>query len=707
MATLQKIRDRAGLLIAVIIGLALLAFVLGDLLGRGGRGGSLFSNTQYEIAEISGKSIPYRDYLKNVDNMATVYRFTLGRKNLDEAFMDNIRTDVWEKMVQDFVMQREYKELGLAVSGDELFDMFQGSNPHPLIRQIFTNPETGVINRSQLFRFLQETQEESNVEEKRFRIYLEDEIYRYTIFSKYNNLIRKGLYVTSLEARRRVNESNRTVNMDFIVQRFNSVPDSIIVIKEKDIADYYKNHKTDFEQEESRDIRYVYFEVVPSENDYKAAEGWINNIKPEFVNTQQTRQFVLNNSDIRYDDTNYSYDSLPDIFKDSLFNAEIGTVIGPYFEDDAYKLAKLAEVNYLPDSVRARHILLQINQNNARQMLQLADSLKTLIEDKRADFAELARTNSVDGSAKDGGDLGWFSESDMVNIKPLSDSCFFGRIGDIKMITTQFGIHIVEILDQSRKVKKVQIGSVVRIVEPSEITDRYYYSKAGEFAGLNNTYDKFNKAVEEQDLIPRFARNLDPLEKNITGLESPRAMVKWAYANDEHAVSGVFKFGNKYVIAAIDKVREGGYAPIEDVQAEIEIEVKKEKKAQYIIDNMRTKLTGISSLEDLTSELNTEVQTATNIRFTSNSLAGAGIEPNVISAALSLDINVISDPIIGNNGVYIVTITSINDPEEPNDEEIKREKQFIERNFTARVYYSAYEILKELAKIQDHRTKFF
>lgn len=704
MATLQKIRNRAGLLIAVIIGLALLAFVLGDILGSGR---SLFSNTQYEIAEISGKSIPYRDYLKSVDNMASVYKFTLGRKNLDEMFMDNIRTDVWDKMVQDFVMQKEYKELGLAVSGDELFDMFQGSNPHPLIKQIFTNPETGVINRSQLFSFLQATQEDDNIDEKRFRIYLEDEIHRYTIFSKYNNLVRKGLNLTSLEARKRVNESNRTVNLDFIVQRFNSVPDSVITIKEKDIEDYYKIHRTDFEQEESRDIRYVFFEVVPSEDDYKSAEKWINDIKPEFIKTEETKQFVINNSDTRYDETNYTYDSLPDIFKDSLFNAEIGAVVGPYFENNAFKLAKLAEVNYLPDSVRARHIILQINQNNARQVLQLADSLKMLVEEKRADFAELARANSVDGSAQEGGDLGWFTESDMVNLKSLSDSCFFGRTGDIKMITSQYGIHIIEILNQSRKVKKVQIGSLVRIVEPSETTDRYFYSTAGEFAGLNNTYDKFNKALEEQDLIPRFARDLEPLEKNIAGLESPRALIKWAYANAEHTVSGVFRFGNKYVVAAIDKVREEGYTPMEDVRAEIEIEVKKEKKSQYIIEDITGKLKGISSLEDLTSDLNTEVQTATNIRFTSNSFAGAGVEPNVISTALSMDMNTISDPITGNNGVYVITLTNINEPAEPGDEELKQEMQFAERNFITRVYYSAYEILKELAKIQDNRTKFF
>ena len=185
MATLQKIRDRAGFLIAVVIGLALLAFVLGDMFNSSGQ--SLFTNSQYEIAEIAGKSIAYRDYLKRVDNMTSIYKFTMGRTSLDELMMDNIRKDMWEKMVQDFVMAKDYKELGLSVSGDELFDMFQGSNPHPLIRQIFTNPETGTINRTQLLRFLQQTQEETDSEEKMFRMYLENEIHRYTIFNKYNN----------------------------------------------------------------------------------------------------------------------------------------------------------------------------------------------------------------------------------------------------------------------------------------------------------------------------------------------------------------------------------------------------------------------------------------------------------------------------------------------------------------------------------------
>lgn len=703
MATLQKIRNRAGLLIAVVIGLALLAFVLGDMFNSGQ---SLFSNSQYEIAEIAGKSIAYRDYLKRVDNMVSIYEFTLGRTSLDEEMMDNIRDDIWEKMVQDFVMQKDYKELGISISGDELFEMFQGSNPHPLIRQIFTDPETGTLNRTQLFRFLQQTQEDANSEEKMFRIYLEDEIYRFTIFNKYNNLIKKGLNVTSLEAKKQINWSNKRFNFDYIVLPFNTVSDSAISVSEKDITNYYMLHKSDYEQDEARDIRYVYFEVVPSEDDYKEAEHWINEIETEFREAKETKQFINFQSDVPYNDKNYSYDSIPELFRENLFNEELGTVYGPYFENESYKLAKLAAVNYLPDSVRARHIFLQVDQQNARQMFALADSLENLLKNG-ADFVELAKNNSDDPSAEKGGDMGWFTENDMASLKSLSDSCFFGKPGDIIMATSPLGIHIVEVLRHSIKMKKVQVGVLVRKVEASEATDRLYHSKASEFAGLNNTYDKFNKAVEEQNLMAWTARDLTRLEKDISGLETPRSLVKWTYSASEYAVSPVFKFDNKYVVAVIDEVREKGYAPLEDIRAEIEIEVKKEKKAQHIVSDLKSKLNGIKSLEELAGDLNTNVQTATNVNFISRSFGTAGVEPNVIATAYSINADIISDPVIGNNGVYVVTPTIINEPEETDEADIVRERKFMERNFGARVYFSAYEVMKEKAEIEDLRSDFF
>jgi peptidyl-prolyl cis-trans isomerase D len=700
MATLEKIRKRMGLLVAIFIGMALLAFVIGDLLSQGK---SIFTKAQYEIAEVAGKSIPYTEFDQRVNSFAEINKIQTGQTSLDENTIDNIRNVSWDYMIEEFIMSDEYEKLGIAITGDELMDMIQGENPHPIIQQVFSDPQTGVLNKSFMFDFIQRTLQEEDSERKTFWLYIENEIFRQRRLAKYNNLIKKGLYVTSLQAKRKAEESLKSMNLDLVIQRFSLIPDSLISITDNDTREYYKNNLEKYRQEESRDIRYVTFEVIPSDEDFQAAENWIHSIKPEFAATSETKQFVNLQSDVPYDNRNYTKDELPEIVADFMFDASVGDIYGPYFENDAYKLAKLAVIDYLPDSVKARHILLQATQENSAQIIQFADSLKGLIE-QGADFAELARQYSSDGSAQEGGDLGWFKEGKMV--KSFNDSCFYGKTGDIKLVGTQFGLHIIEILAQSKDVKKVQVGYLVRNVEPSAETDQKYYAQASEFAGLNNTYDKFNKAVESQNLMPRFAPGLKPLDKEISGLESPRLLVKWAYGADLHDVSNVQKFGNKYVVAMVEDIKEKGYADIEDVKAEIQLELVKQKKAEKLIE----KINGISGtsgdLEALASSLETELLSVASVNFLSRSLSNIGIEPIVPAAAFVYERDEISDPIIGNNGVYVITVTSDNNPE-IQDFKIERERMTYERSYASQANYASFEALKKKAEVVDNRAEFF
>jgi peptidyl-prolyl cis-trans isomerase D len=700
MATLEKIRNRAGLLVAIIIGLALLLFVVGDLLNQGR---SLFTNAQYEIAKVAGKSIPYTEFDQRVNSFIEINKIQSGRTSLDEKTIDNIRNISWDYMIEEVIMSDEYKKLGIAVTGDELMDMIQGENPHPIIRQVFSDPQTGVLNKSFMFDFIQRTLQEEKSERKTFWLYIENEIYRQRRMAKFNNLISKGLYVTSLQADRKVEESAKAMNIDFIMQRFSLVPDSLVKISSNDIKEYYKDHLQNYRQDESRDIKYLTFEVVPSDEDFKAAENWINKIKPEFEATSETKQFVNLQSDVPYDNRNYTKDELPEIIADFMFNASVGDVYGPYFEKNAYKLAKLAQIDYLPDSVKARHILFQATQENSAQVYHFADSLKNLIE-KGADFAELARQYSSDGSAKEGGDLGWFKEGAMV--KSFSDSCFYGKVGDIKLVGTQFGLHIIEILAQSRDVKKVQVGYLVRNVEPSNITDQKYYAQASEFAGINNTYEKFNQAIEFQNLVPKMATGLKPLDKEITGLESARPLVKWAYGADEHDVSNVMKFGNKYVVAMVENVKEKGYADIEDVKIEIQLEVTKQKKGEKITEDINAKSADSKDLETLASSLKTDILNAANIYFSTRTVGQAGIEPKIPAVAFVLEADELSKPIIGNNGVYVITVTSASKP--ANLEYLaQREKLALERSYASQASYASFEALKNRAEVVDNRANFF
>ncbi len=267
MAILEKLRVRAGLLLAIVIGLSLLAFVLGDFLNSGG---SLFTRSKFEIAEVSGKSIAYTDYETKVNELENIQKMQSGQEGLDEQTIDQIRNVTWENMIQDMLMEKQYDKLGLDVSDDELKDMIAGENPHPAIAQLFTDPQTGVFNRQAFNGFMQRIQNETEEsKEKTFYLYIENEIYRQRKYQKYLNLVRKGLYATSLETAKQQEETNRKVDGDYLVQNFNSISDSAIQVTEDDLKKYYKENKNQYKQEESRDIRYVYFEVVPSKADFK------------------------------------------------------------------------------------------------------------------------------------------------------------------------------------------------------------------------------------------------------------------------------------------------------------------------------------------------------------------------------------------------------------------------------------------------------
>jgi peptidyl-prolyl cis-trans isomerase D len=705
MAILEKMRMRAGLLLAIIIGLALFAFVLSDFLDSGG---SLFTRSKHEIAEIAGKSIPYTEFETQVKKLEKFQQIRTGQMNFDENIQERFRMAIWENMVQDLVLENEYRKTGMDVSEDELKELFIGERPHQMVTQYFGDPQTGTLNRAGLVQFIQQLQEIEQSDEKTYYTFVENEVYRNRRFEKYIGLLHKGFNATSLEARKRYADNTTTADFDFIVSPFAAVDDSSIVVTDADVKKYYDQHKNNYKQKESRDIRYVYFEIIPSKEDYNEAEQFIVNSLDEFSKAENTRQYVNLNSSSPFDEKNYREGELPDTLNDIMFRSEIGTLVGPYFEDNAYKIAKLAAINYLPDSVRARHILLQANQNNAAMVFQTADSLKELIAGG-ADFAALVQQYSADkGSVLDGGDVKWFREDAMV--KPFSDSCFFGKKGEIKIVPTQYGIHIVQITDQSKPMKRVQVGILERKVVASDATDQVYYVKANEFAGINNTYEKFNKAVEDPSIsvYTKTATGLEPLERNIAGLESPRMLVKWAYEADEKEVSSqVFKFGNKYVIGVLDNIHEEGFASVDKVRNELEHEVRREKKAEKLIRDIQDKITSGTTLEKLAAELKVPVKTAIGLRVTYPSLPEVGSEPAVVAAALNTEKNIVSQPMKGNNGVFVFVVTNINMLAETSDEIIDREKQYIDRNYAARINYTAYEALKNVSRIKDNRRDFY
>jgi len=705
MSTLQFLREKAGVLVAGVIGLSLLLFVVSDFFGNG-RGQRIKAKKYYEIGEIGGKIVSYQDYDLRLQNLLEIYKLS-GRSNIDEATTETIREQTWQQIVREKILDPQYKKLGIGVSTEEVDELVLGNNPHQIVQQLFTDQQTGAFNKSFLVNFLKQTEVDETA--KKYWLFFENEIVNDRMNTKYNNLVSKGLYVTSKQAEFDKNLAGTTVDFSYILKNYASLSDSSVTISESDIQSYYSKHKESYKRTAIRDIEYVTFDVVPSEDDIKQTEQWINKTKEEFATATDPVQFINLTADSRHVGFFTPLSMIPENLKDYVKKEDLADIFGPYIEDGSYKVARLLAVADRPDSVHVRHILLTPNQTRSLEVVKRqADSLIKLIN-SGTPFEALALANSDDqGSAQIGGDLGWFPEGRMV--VPFNNACFSGKKGEIKTAETTFGIHIIEILAQSKDSRKYSIGYIDRKIIPGSVTNQKAYSEASQFAGTNDSYEKFTKSIAEKGLNKRVANDIAPQQKTLPGLDNPRSLIISLFQTEkgkivlDNSQQAVFEVGDKYVVAYCTKVQEDGIATVKDVENDIRFILIKDKKADIISAEFNKNNGTGKTIDDIARTMGLTVQEATQINFRSYTVQGVGTEPALISAASVAKQGTVTGPVKGTNGVYMMTANTVTTSQ---DEDLKLLQDRLKVTFQMRGNYEAYEALRKVANIIDKRYKFY
>ncbi|MCJ7448299.1 MAG: SurA N-terminal domain-containing protein [Bacteroidales bacterium] len=705
MSAIQFLREKAGVFVAGAIGLSLFLFVVSDFFGNG-RTQRIQQRKYYELGQIAGQYISYQDYEERVQSLLEIYKLS-GTSNIDEATNESIREQVWQQMVREKIQDNQFKKLGIDVSTEEVDELVLGNNPHPIVMQLFTDQTTGTFNKSFLVNFLKQIDLDEN--SKKYWLFFEDEIVKDRMNTKYNSLVSKGLYATSKQAEYDKALTNATVDFSFIVKNYASISDSSVTISQNDLESYYSIHKDKYKRNALRDIEYVTFDVVPSEDDIRQAEEWINKTKEEFAAAKDPVQFINLTADSRYIGFFLPLSDVPENLREFVKKEDLTTVFGPFQEDGIFKVARLLDVTDRPDSVHVRHILLSPNQTRTlEQTKAMADSLIKLIK-SGSPFEALAIANSEDqGSAQIGGDLGWFPEGRMV--VPFNNACFTGKKGEIVTAETNYGIHIIEILAQSKNTRKYDIGIVDRKIIASSVTNQRIYSEASQFAGNNNTYDKFNSAIASQNLNKRIANDVIPQQKTLPGLDNPRSLVIALFSTEKGKIvldnsdQAVFEVGDKYVVAFCTKAQEEGIAPLKDVENEIRFDLMKDKKAELISAEFIKNTESDKTLDDIARAMGLSAQEATQINFRSYTLPGVGSEPTLIAAASAAKQGIVSGPVKGNNGVYMFFVNSLTTSD---SEDLKLLQERLMTTLQMRGNYEAYEALRKDANIVDKRYKFY
>ena len=705
MATLQNIRNRGGLLVAIVIGLALGAFILGDMLNSGSK---LMTPSKMKIAEIDGESVQYPDFQKKVDELSEVYKMNTQQTQIDEKTWEQIREQVWQSYLQENIIGKATQKLGIVVSEDELFDLVQGNNPDPIIQQLFKDPKTGQVDKSTILKFLKSLETNATAQQKSYWLYIEDQIKQGRLRTKYNSLVSKGLYVTSDEAKKSLEAKNKSANFQYIALNYATVSDAAVNVSDADLKEYYNKHKDEYKQDKTRKIEYITFNVLPSAADNAATQKWLNDSKPEFASVTDNKQYINVNSESPFDPGFSKKEDLSPALAAWAFSAQPGDFYGPYFENNEYKLAKIDQFKMLPDSTQASHILIKPQTvGSVEKASAKIDSIKKLIENG-ADFGVLARKFSEDpGSAAKNGDLGWFKRKQMV--PEFEEAAFAGEVNKLYVARTQFGFHLIKPTKKGKETNQVRIAILDKKVEPSTETYQKVYSEVSKFASENQTADAFNKSVLTQKLDKKMA-TLKENDREVPGLESSRQLVKTAFTADQGTVlinnenSTIFEFGNIFVVGILNGTTEEGPSTFEEAKIRVDLAVRKEKKAQMLAEKLKNAASGQSDLASVASKLSTEVKQATGINFNSYSIPAIGTEPAVIGAVCNLPEGKISAPIEGNNGVYLAKVTSFTNG---SDNNLKAEKKRLTQTLDYRAGSQVFESLKKAVDIVDRRSKFF
>ncbi|RKS99773.1 peptidylprolyl isomerase [Flavobacterium sp. 123] len=696
MAVLAKIRQRSALLIAAIA-IALFAFIIQDLIGKGGFG----KNTK-DVGSIDGKDISFEDFRVKVSNV---------EKSGQGITSTAAANRVWDQEVSIALLTSEFDKLGLRVGEKHLIEILKsdqniGKNP------IFLNA-AGMFDLAKFKEYFK-----SNPEQAQYLKDREKDAELNAKFQIYNTLIKAGLYTTESEGKLKYEMESNKVNFAYVAGLYSTIKDSDVKVTDDEIVDFMKKNEKKYKADETREVEYVLIEDKASKEDedevkakitallsgsvvYNQATGK-NDTLPGFKNASNTVDFVNSNSDVPYDSSYVAKKDLPAIDADQLYNLAPGAVYGPYKFGNYYCISKSfgrkAGVN-----AKASHILISYegtqvpNQKEKRTKEEAKAKAEAILAQVNANpdsFLMLAFTNSDDSSAQQGGDLGYFGPNQMV--KPFNDFVFNNSIGKVGLVETPFGFHIIKITD---KQDGVRLATVAQKVEASEATSDKVFTQATKFE-MDAIAGDFDKVAKDMKLAIALPVTVKGMDETFGTLGSQRTIVRWAF-EDDTKVGTVKRFevaNLGHVIAKLQKIDNSGLLPVSMARSYVEPIIKNKKKAELI----KAKMTG-SSIEAIAKATGSTVQQAAGITMENPVLANVGQEPKVVGNAFALSANKLSAPIEGNTGVYVVkNLSTVKAPA------LKEHAAYVAK-LKAQSASDAGRVvpaLKDKAKIEDNRRLF-
>ena len=703
MAIIGTIRKHSWVAV-LIVGVAILAFILGDLTKN--RGGIP------DMGKVNGATLTNQRFNELVNEMENNYKAQYQVAQVPADAEMQIRDQVWQNFVDETLMEEQTTKLGLQVTPAEMSDMYTGQFIHPYLRQMFTNPQTGQYDMRQV-NYWVENFDQLDTAQRMQWLEVEKYVRRDREQQKYSNLIGMAFYMPKAIAAKVAEYGATTANVKVAALPFQSVSDEEVTLTDADYKAYYDEHKADFRvREELRDVEFITFPINPTQQDLADIQADVMKVWGEFQTTadDEIAFFVNAESDRAYDSTYVRASTFPAPFDQLVENAAAGSFIEPQITAGEWVMAKVLGTAMRPDSLRASVVYIlnsKAGGNITRtdeQAKVLADSVLNLIKTNKITFEEAVDQYSDDPQkAETKGDMNWqldggygFLNEQLVS-NPVGSSFLFEHPQGV-------GYFVVKVTDKTPAAKKYRVAMITRAIIPSAATNRAVYAEASQFAGQNRTISAFEAAAQQGNLQVRSAR-LNMMASQMPGVSNARSIVQWVYNEDTkigNVADQVFECDNMFVVVALKDVFKTGYATLDQVRTMIEQPVRIEKKAELLMARADEALKAGKDIASVATKLNVAIDTIDSVSFTDYYLGRFGMEPKVQSV-IAVTESGIAGPVKGANGVYVVNVDSRAPKAEVDGDAIRMQMEQGYRNKMRAVS----QVLKDNAKVTDQRNKFF
>ena len=684
MATLENIRKR-GLLLSIVIGGSLLAFILGGIDFQ-----TMFGDSRTTVGTVEGNEISIQEYEARIDEMTTFYKMEMGQSSLDENTTRQVQNSVWNTFLHEQLIGSQCEELGIVVTDEEITKQLTGDVPHPMMAslRLFYNAEKNGYDKNILYDLLEAINQEPNGDLAKYWSFVKRNVRLQMLEDKYNTLVASSFNYSNVDATAAF-EAKKVANISYVNQPYYTLADSLFTVSDSEINAYYNANINLYNNaEESRKLNYITFLVEPSASDFENIKTWIEGLYNEFSSSNDFVALCNQNSDQPYSDIALSKNKIDSDFREFAFSGKAGETTLPRLYGNTYKMARIVETGIsAPDSIKVRHILVQTQAK--------ADSILAALK-AGADFAELAKNNSLAGTSQNGGELGWMSEGDFD--AEFSKACFKGKVNKAFSFPFSGMVQVVEITEATKPVQKVKLCVLARKVEASSQTYGIIYNNASQYLANNTTAEAFvDSAKAEQGLFLRTIQ-LTGADNAVADLKDSRQIVRWAFQHKAGEVADqVFECGDRFVVAMLAEVNPKGNKSLESVKSDVKLAVMNAKKAESMIADMQAKLAGSDDISVLG-----QVKTADNATMNSAFIPGIGREPKVAGAIPSLITDGGIKYVAGNNGVYVLKLNNA-----PAAGEINIQYEI--NNLSSRTPYQMmiFEALKNQSEVEDNRVNFY